>query len=362
MRIFQNSGLYPSYLRHFDNLASEAVCFDDRLRVFLNDRFGALHFLKPVLNRSPEAFFTNGDDKTLQQSWARENGLPSSSALNDILLAQIEHHRADVFYNLDPIRYGNAFVKRLPACVKQTVCWRAAPSGGADLSGYDVLVSNFPSILEEWRRKGCRVAPFFPGIDPVMTEYGSDSRPIDVLFVGGYSRHHLRRAAVLKRIAELAAAHNVVFCLDASRLTRLAESGIGFLPPLRRHRRPAGISKIARAPVFGRQLYDLIGQSKIVLNGAIDMAGSDRGNMRCFEAMGCGALLVSDSGRYPPGMNRDETIAVYDSPEDAVRIVVALLADRERSARMASLGRETVADTYSKDKQWARFLDLVAQL
>src|SRR4051812_8747918 len=105
MRLFQNSCLYPSYLSHFDQLASGARRFEDRLRIFLNDRFGALHFLQPVLDESPDAFFTNGDDLTLQKYWARENGMPLSSTLEDILVAQIEHHRTEVFYNLDPIRY-----------------------------------------------------------------------------------------------------------------------------------------------------------------------------------------------------------------------------------------------------------------
>jgi hypothetical protein len=30
--------------------------------------------------------------------------------------------------------------------------------------------------------------------------------------------------------------------------------------------------------------------------------------MRCFEAIGCGALLVSDAGCYPDGMKPDETM------------------------------------------------------
>lgn len=362
MRLFQNSGLYPSYLRQFDRLAADSVRFDDRLRVFLNDRFGALHFLQPVLDRSPDAFFTNGDDKKLQKYWALENGMPSSSTLEDILVAQIEDHRTDILYNLDPIRYGSAFVRKLPGCVKKTICWRAAPSGNADLSAYDVLVSNFPSILEDWRQKGCRVAPFFPAIDPVMDQYGRGDRPIDVLFVGAYSRHHSRRAKILERVAELAATRSVVFCLDASRLTRLAESPFGFLPPLKKHRRPPAISTIAKQPVFGRQLYDLIGQSRIVLNGAIDMAGEDRGNMRCFEAMGCGALLVSDAGHYPAGMEPDVTIAVYSSPEQAASLIEKRLADRAGSSRMASLGREKVAGAYSKTLQWQNFVDLVGQL
>ena len=70
--------------------------------------------------------------------------------------------------------------------------------------------------------------------------------------------------------------------------------------------------------MFGQQLYELIGSSKIVLNGAIDMAGMDRGNMRCFEAMGCGALLVSDAGKYPEGMDQGETISTYEGGADCL--------------------------------------------
>jgi Glycosyl transferases group 1 len=358
MRLFQNSGLYPSYLRQFDRRAAGAAGFGDRLRLFLDDRFGALHFLQPVLDGDPEAFFTNGDDSRLQNFWAQETGMPSSSTLEDILIAQIEHHRTDVLYNIDPIRFDSAFVRKLPGCVKKTLCWRAAPSGNADLSAYGAVVGNFPSILEDWRRKGCRVASFFPAVDPVMDHYGRGDRPIDVLFVGGYSRHHSRRARILERVADLAATRNVVFCLDASRLTRLAESPLGVLPPLKKHRRPQAIAGIAKTPVFGRQLYELIGQAKIVLNGAIDMAGEDRGNMRCFEAMGCGALLVSDAGHYPEGMEPDDTIQVYSSPEQAAALIEERLVDSGRTAAMASLGRERVTRVYNKSLQWQHFVGL----
>jgi len=362
MRLFQNSGIYASYLRQFDRRAARATTYNSRLSLFLDDRFGAPHFLKPVLDGSPEAFFTNGDDAKLQRFWAQQNGMSSSSSLEDILLAQIEHHRADVLYNIDPISYGNSFVRKLPGCVKKTVCWRAAPSGNADLSAYSAVVGNFPSILNDWQSKGCRVAPFFPAIDPVMDQYGRGDRPIDVLFVGGYSRHHGRRARILEEVADLAGAFNVMFCLDVSRLTRLAEGPFGFFPQLKKHRRPRAISRIAKAPVFGRELYELIGQSKVVLNGAVDMAGDDRGNMRCFEAMGCGALLVSDGGRYPEGMQEDVTIQTYASPEQAKALIEERLSDWAGSRLMAERGREAVTGIYCKQTQWDRFTDLVSTL
>jgi len=327
----------------------------------LNDRFGALHFLKPVLEGSPEAFFTNGDDPILQSMWAKRHGMSPKSSLPDILLAQIEHHRADIFYNLDPIRYGDSFIRKLPSCVRKTLCWRAVPSD-ADLSGYDLVLGNFPSILESWRQKGCRVAFFSPALDPVMSEFGHGDRPIDVLFVGGYSRHHSRRAKILERVAGLAATNRIVYCLDDSRLTKLADSPLGLLPPLRKHRRPQAISKIAKPPVFGRSMYELIGRSKIVLNGTIDMAGQERGNMRCFEAMGCGALLLSDAGQYPSGMVPNRTISVYESAEDAERMIAAALDDLAGSANVARRGREEVESRYTKQMQWQRFTELASDL
>ena len=67
MRLFQNSGLYPSYLPRLNQLAAKASTFAARRDVFLHDRFGAAHFLEPVLDGAPEAFFTNGDDEVLQR-------------------------------------------------------------------------------------------------------------------------------------------------------------------------------------------------------------------------------------------------------------------------------------------------------
>jgi Glycosyl transferases group 1 len=362
MRLFQNSALYPSYLARLNVLAANAVRFEDRRAVFLNDRYGALHFLQPVIDGDSSAFFTNGDDEVMQRRWALERGVPGKPTLEAILLAQIEHHRTEVFYNLDPVRYPSKFVGKLPGCVKKTLCWRAAPSGNADLTGYGAVLGNFPSILESWRGKGCRAELFYPAHDPVMDEYGHGDRPIDVLFVGGYSRHHTARAKTLEQVASLADTRRIVYCLDASRLTRLAESPLGRLLPLGKHRRPSALSRVARSPVFGRQLYELIGKSKIVLNGAIDMAGRDRGNMRCFEAMGCGALLVSDAGNYPEGMIPGETIVAYETAENGVEQIQRLLSDWTLTKKISDNGRRQIGDLYTKAHQWSLFKTVLATL
>ena len=361
MRLFQNSGVYPAYLPRLRELTYNCTSFETQVAAFLADRYGAAHFLQPVLERDPSAFFTNGDDEVLQRQWARENGLSEKVNLETILLAQIEHHRTEVLYNLDPVRYPSRFVARLPACVKRKIAWRAAPSQGADFSAYDLVISNFPSILACYNRLGWCTAEFAPAHDHVMDRYAAvEERPVDVLFVGGYSRHHQKRAELLEAVAAMDKSIRIRFHLDSSRLTRLAESMLGRMMPTGRHRRPAAIRAMAMAPVFGLDLYDALSKAKIVLNGAIDMAGPDRGNMRCFEAMGCGGVLLSDEGNYPQGMVPGTNLLTWHDPADATHRIRELLADDARRTVMARAGHEMISQSYSKQRQWQRFLQLAS--
>jgi hypothetical protein len=255
------------------------------------------------------------------------------------------------------------FVKSLPGCVKKIVAWHAAPFRNVSFFGYDLVVCNFPSILAALNAQGCRTAYFFPAYDPELTPFAArHDRPVDVLFVGGYSRHHRRRAAVLEEVANLAGEYNIVYRLDRSRLCRLAESQLGLFLPLARHRRPAAIRAITQKPIFGRDYYEALSAAKIVLNGAIDMSGADRGNMRCFEALGSGSLLLSDDGNYPEGMRDGQTIATYNSPEHAVKQIKALLKASPQRLNIAQAGHEMVSNCYSKEAQWTRFEALIASI
>lgn len=360
MRLFQNSGLYRAYRPRLARLTRDCRSFDDAITVFLGDRFGAAHFLQPVLDRQDDAFLANGDDDHAQRLWAAEHGLPGSSSLEDILLAQIEEHRSEVFYNLDPMRYGDAFLKRLPGSVGRSVAWRAAPSAGGRFLSHDVIVNNFPSLLDDYRAQGARAEYFFPAHDTAMDAHAArQDRPIDVLFVGTYSRHHRARAAMLEAIARQRDRMAIVMHLDTSRYTRLAETPLGWFGPLRKDRRSRDIRAVARAPVFGRDLLDALGRARIVVNGAIDMAGRDRGNMRIWEALGCGATLISDDGAYPPHIEAGKHFFSYRHPDEVPDLIVDLLARPDAMRQVAAAGHAVVATDYAKSVQWRRFVEIV---
>lgn len=361
MRLFQNSGIYRSYRPRLTRLTRACRSFDEALAAFLDDRYGTAHFLKPVLDRDPSAFFANGDDEFSQRLWAREHGMGRSATLSEILLAQIEEHRTEIFYNMDPMRYGDEFLLRLPACVKRTVAWRAAPSQGGTFLKHDIIVNNFPSLLIAYRSEGARAEYLAPAHDPALDKYAAnDDRPTDVLFVGTYSRYHRGRAIVLEAVAALRTEMNVAFCLDQSRLTKLAETPLGVIGPLAKFRRSKDIRMVSRPPVFGRDLLSEIGRAKIVVNGAIDMANNDRGNMRVWEAMGCGAALISDAGRYPEFMSSPDHLLTYNSVDEAVSSIRDLLLDPSTCRALGAAGHAMISDRYSKPQQWRQFVEIVA--
>src|SRR5271156_419759 len=153
MRLLQNSGVPPAYRSRPHSLRDVAT-FKEQILRFLDHRYGALHILLPVLDGDDTTFFTNGDDEGLQRTWAREMGLPGKISLEDILLAQIESHRTEIFYNLDPVRYNSDFVRKLPGCVRKAIAWRNIPSPWLDFGGYDLIVCNSPGLLKKYEACG----------------------------------------------------------------------------------------------------------------------------------------------------------------------------------------------------------------
>jgi spore maturation protein CgeB len=106
-------------------------------------------------------------------------------------------------------------------------------------------------------------------------------------------------------------------------------------------------------------LYSIISKAKVVLNGAIDMAGNDRGNMRCFEAMGCGATLLSDEGNYPEGMLDGVNLVTYSSKHDVNDKILDLLNSLDLRQKISQNGLELMRERYNKLQQWDHFQSLI---
>lgn len=365
MRLFQSAGFGAPYLATFNSACgvSKIRTYAERKRLLLADRYDATHILKPVYDLGSEAFFTVGDDRILQGLWAAENGLRSRN-LADILLAQIEDYKPDVLYQLDPILFPSAFLRRLPGSVKKVVAWRAASIGGADLSAYDVVLSNFSSLNIRMGDAGLRTAFFSPSWDPEMAQYSNNiERDIDVFFTGTYSRAtgHGERLELLNAVGKMGGGYNIDLRLMAQKWGRLTDRPfLRWIPvPLRL---PKSLKKDNLRPVYGRAMYFQLSQSKIVLNPATTIAGNIRGNMRCWEALGCGACMLGSDGIYPEGFECGVNFEIFNSTDDLLKKIQNLLMDDAHRTRLAKNGSEMLSRVWSKERQWRDFEAIVASL
>ena len=89
------------------------------------------------------------------------------------------------------------------------------------------------------------------------------------------------------------------------------------------------------------------------------MAGEDRGNMRCFETAGCGAVLLTDAGRYPDGFVDGETMLTYSHVDQIPGLIGKLMSDVPLASSIAQAGCAMVKERYSKLRQWTTFCDLL---
>ncbi len=366
MRLFQCAGFGPHYLTSFNlnKPVSDYPSFGARRQALLQDRYEATHILKPVYDGDPNFFFTVGDDPALQMLWANENGLGSGSCLADILLAQIEAFQTEVLYQLDPILFPSSFVRRLPGCVKKVVAWRAAPIGAADLSAYHLVLSNFETLNARWREMGLRAAWFAPSWDPEMAPYAENvEREVDVFFTGTYARTtgHGVRLAMLDAVTQLSDDYRIDLRLMSRKWGRLADKPLlRWIPvPIRL---PQSLRANKAQPVYGREMYAMLSQAKILLNPATTIAGGIRGNMRCWEALGCGACMLGSVGEYPEGFESGVNFESFTDADDLVRKVRVLLHDEPRRAVMAKNGADMLSRVWSKQRQWDDFQALLASL
>ena len=106
MRVFHFNSFSGDYLEYFAQRYPSAakVSYSKRLSLLLAHRYNATHILDPVYRNDPKVKFTIGNDVVLQRAWAEEHGL-ASAKMDDILLAQIEEHCAEVVYVIDPVRW-----------------------------------------------------------------------------------------------------------------------------------------------------------------------------------------------------------------------------------------------------------------
>lgn len=178
----------------------------------------------------------------------------------------------------------------------------------------------------------------FGAVAPTVEHGSPATEDLDVLFVGSAD---LRRIFLLEAICDHLAVYGQRWRRNAAFMS------------------PALKSRVHDRAVWGRELQELLGRSKIVLNiTRSDFYGTETGiNLRVFEALGAGCFLLTDYSDEVKDLFRvGEEIETFHSSEELRAKVRYYLANDEHRRAVAARGHER----FMRDFTWtARMKELL---
>jgi spore maturation protein CgeB len=359
---------YRAFLNQlYSDNGLQKASYQDQMQARVASLFGVSDFyprnLAELGHTALEVFVNN---RSLQEAWAREHGVKTSSPrprvvlrrgvvpwlvrdrsewMGAILSAQIEEFRPDVVLTHSLTDLPSKFWKTMRRHYRLLVGQIASPlADDIDLGPFDLMLSSLPNFVERFRTAGLRAEPFQLAFDPIVLERLKDSAsdpepPIDVSFVGSLSRHHPGRHAWLEQLCREVPLH-------------------AWGPGIEKLAADSPIRKRYRGVAWGLDMYRVLARSRISLNYHIELSGEYANNMRLYETTGVGTLLMTDWKRNLHELfEPDVEVVAYRTSEECAEKIRYLLEHEEERARIAKAGQtRTLRDhTYR-----SRMAELVA--
>lgn len=333
MRILLLADYYPAYLQTFHAKHDvSGLPYAAAQDLLLNDYFGSWgsyrnHFRK--LGHECELIL--GNDYVLQEKWVAESGerLGACAARKfAVVMRQAEAFRPDAIFTGSMFDYYGAFLSAAAKLTPNVFAWIACPyPGNLDFSGIRCVISSVDAFVEKFRASGLMSERLGAAFDPdIAARVRGLPKAYDVTFIGGVSsRSHRYRVEMLKGLLRQGIKVDIWgYGLDRSL----------FGNPLKR---------AFHGELWGLGYYRALAQSRITLNFHIDVAkkAGFAGNMRTFEATGCGALLLTDSSeQLEQAFDPRLEISTFSSPAQLQERIGYFLGNEKARVDVAARGQE----------------------
>jgi spore maturation protein CgeB len=212
------------------------------------------------------------------------------------------------------------------------------------LKEYDLILTSFTHFVKIFRKMGI-TSEYLPWCveGSIPKQIGKKERVYDVVYVGGLTPHHSHGNKILE---------------DLARKIKVDFWGYGektLLPT-------SPIRKNFHGQAWGKEMYEIFAQSKIVINRHINVAGDYANNMRMFEATAMGALLITDAKK-----NMDEffkvgkEVVTYQNSKDLIEKVKYYLKHDKEREKIAKAGQKRTLKDHTYDVRMKKLDKILRQ-
>lgn len=400
MKILRLTSIYPVYVRQFyaNRPGLEHASYAEQKAAFAADAFSSTGAWVSALNgQGSEAEEIIASVEPLQRAWARENGLKLDVDLRGVAVEQVKRYCPDVLWaDSDDAELVKSLRDEGPR-LKLILGWvGSALPPGPIWKHVDLTLSCAPEAVARLRALGMSAEHLDHAFDSRVLEHLAAREPrFDLSFIGQIVRgteFHLERERILEALVDSVEIDVFSPTPEASVLrdylrffaksgawtaarflteARIPTAMLDRLPLVRNAlhwRSPPALSvspKLRgriRSGVFGLEMFQLLRDSRIVLNIHADSSPTHASNMRLFETTGVGSCLLTDwRGNLAELFEVDKEIVAYRSPEECVEKVKWLLARPEARRSIAEAGQRRALRDHSIERRAEKLVLLVKE-
>jgi hypothetical protein len=347
MKIHLITTYYQPFIQNFlkRNGDLSQMTYSEMLQMVLNEFFAdtgsSYYWFK---QKKCEAFISIGNFEVLQKKWAQENNVSFSENWKfEILAAQIKQFKADVLYNDNIFEFDGDFLSEFKPEIKKMVAWISCPFNEATLNikNIDLVLSSTKNYVNSFNKAGVKADYMLPAFDSRVLKSLTNKKDIDFSFVGGISEDHINRFEALNVLSKKTDLKIWGYGLK--------EKVVGFKNLIFGEKDIyKNIRPIHMGEAWGLEMFKVLNRSKITFNIHEALLKGDVGNMRMFEATGCGTLLLNDNGNnlkeiFEPG----KEIEVYNNINEALEKVNYYLKHPEKANEIVLNGQKKTIEKYN---------------
>jgi len=341
LNIYYDQFLTDHYRR---NVGLRDLSYSEQLTSIQGTMFGDSDFyshnLRKVKGWDALDIITNCE--TLQRRWAYENGIPYKNN-QQILIEQIYAEEPDVVYTQGLWVINERIYKAIRPLVKVIAGQCGSYLDRFEAPRFDMLFTCIGPYVEKFKEAGTEAHHLNLAFDPRVLNLplNGGGEVYSVSFVGGLTGNHKKRRQLVRYLCQ-----NLYISLWG-----YGFEGLG-----------SDVLTCYRGEAWGPKMFSVFRRSYITVNCAIDFHLPIVGNMRSYEATGCGSLLMTDMGMNLPELfDIESEVVAYENPEDCLVKIKYYLGHREEGDRIAKAGHARTMKDHTYEKRMRKVAKILEE-
>jgi spore maturation protein CgeB len=292
----------------------------------------------------------------LQKKWCLENGIEFSDKwMIDVAEEQIKAFKPDILFLNSNFEYFGSFLENINPYVNKTCAWISCPfDKNLDLKNINHVFTLFKPHYDFFKNKNISTTLTHAAFDDEILKDIKGYPKYDFTFIGGIGKYHKQREKDLKKLIQ----HTPIKIWGYGYRSKNPIKDI-----IKQIKNGFVYSKVYQGEAWGKDMLQILAQSKITFNSHGDIAQGHAVNMRIFEATGVGTLLLTE---YSKGINDffepDKEVICYKDIEDAIQKVKYYLKHEDERIKISKAGQKRTIENFTYKKLAIKYIAIFNEL